>query len=251
MESIQRRFSYLILTFALVSPLISWAQFDLASSAHTDITCNNIDEGITNDGTITLTFDGASSARGKTVVWWKFNGTAFAALTGGSVPTAINNPAGGGNVGATSIQARNLGVGYYYAVITGASGEVETSPTFSITKPDPISLVVNTSATIDPLCIGGTTGQISVTAYGGQGTYSYAVSTSNGSYTYNDADGIFTGLSDASNPTYHFSVQATDGSNVCTYDYAAGGSLSGTDITETLTDPGAITLGTVSSTNAV
>ena len=55
MESIQRRFSYLILTFALVSPLISWAQFDLASSAHTDITCNNIDEGITNDGTITLT----------------------------------------------------------------------------------------------------------------------------------------------------------------------------------------------------
>ena len=130
MESIQRRLSYLILTFALVSPLISWAQFDLASSAHTDITCNNIDEGITNDGTITLTFDAASSARGKTVVWWKFNGTAYAALTGGSVPTAVNNPAGGGNVGATSIQARNLGVGYYYAVITGASGEVETSPTF-------------------------------------------------------------------------------------------------------------------------
>ena len=251
MESIQRRFSYLILIFALVSPSISWAQFDLASSAHTDITCNNIDEGITNDGTITLTFDAASSARGKTVVWWKFNGTAYAALTGGSVPTAVNNPAGGGNVGATSIQARNLGVGYYYAVITGASGEVETSPTFSITKPDPISLVVNTSATIDPLCIGGTTGQISVTAYGGLGTYSYAVSTSNGSYTYNDADGIFTGLSDASNPTYHFSVRATDGSNVCTYDYASGGSLSGTDITETLTDPGAITLGTVSSTNVI
>ena len=251
MESIQRRLSYFILTFALVSPLISWAQFDLASSAHTDITCNNIDEGITNDGTITLTFDAASSARGKTVVWWKFNGTAYAALTGGSVPTAVNNPAGGGNVGGTSIQARNLGVGYYYAVITGASGEVETSPTFSITKPDPISLVVNTSATIDPLCIGGTTGQISVTAYGGLGTYSYAVSTSNGSYTYNDADGIFTGLSDASNPTYHFSVRATDGTNVCTYDYAAGGTLSGTDITETLTDPGAITLGTVSSTNVV
>mgnify|MGYP001326523118 CR=1 FL=1 len=251
MEKIQPRLSYLILTLALMFPLVSWAQFDLASSSHTDITCNNIDEGVTNDGTITLTFDGASSARGKTVVWWKFNGTAFVALGGGDVPTQINNPAGGGNVGATSIQARNLGVGYYYAVITGASGEVETSPTFSISKPDPISLVVNTSATIDPLCIGGSTGQISVTAYGGLGTYSYAISTSNGSYTYNDADGIFPGLSDASNPTYHFSVQATSGSNTCTYDYLAGGSLVGTDITETLTDPPALNLGTVSSTNVV
>ncbi|MAJ51241.1 MAG: hypothetical protein CMB82_06470, partial [Flammeovirgaceae bacterium] len=180
-----------------MSPLRTWAQFDIASSSHTDITCNNIDEGVTNDGTITINFDGASSARGKTIVWWKFNGTAFAALAGGDIPTQINNPAGGGNVGATSIQARNLGVGYYYAVITGASGEVETSPTFSITKPDPISLVVNTSATVDPLCRGGSTGQISVTAYGGLGTYSYAISTSNGSYTYNDADGIFPGLSDA------------------------------------------------------
>ena len=73
-------------------PLVSWAQFDLASSSHTDITCNNIDEGVTNDGTITLNFDGASSARGKTVVWWKFNGTAFVALAGGDVPTQINNP---------------------------------------------------------------------------------------------------------------------------------------------------------------
>ena len=234
-----------------MSPLRTWAQFDIASSSHTDITCNNIDEGVTNDGTITINFDGASSARGKTIVWWKFNGTAFAALAGGDIPTQINNPAGGGNVGATSIQARNLGVGYYYAVITGASGEVETSPTFSITKPDPISLVVNTSATVDPLCRGGSTGQISVTAYGGLGTYSYAISTSNGSYTYNDADGIFPGLSDASNPTYHFSVQATSGSNTCTYDYLAGGSLVGTDITETLTDPPALNLGTVSSTNVV
>ena len=242
MKTTQPHLSYLIFILFFLMSFRSWAAFDIASSSHTDITCNNIDEGTTNDGTITLTFDAASAAEGKTIVWWKHNGTAFVALAGGTI-VEIANPTTVGKVGASSIKAINLGVGSYFAVVTGALGEVEASATFSITKPDAISLLINDSYTIDPLCNGGATGQISAAAYGGQGTYSYAISTSNGSYTYNDPDGIFTGLSDASNPTYHFSVQATDGSNVCTYDYASGGTLSGTDITETLTEPDALVFG--------
>ena len=91
MKTTQPHLSYLIFILFFLMSFRSWAAFDIASSSHTDITCNNIDEGTTNDGTITLTFDAASAAEGKTIVWWKHNGTAFVALAGGTI-VEIANP---------------------------------------------------------------------------------------------------------------------------------------------------------------
>ena len=248
MKSTQSLLLCLIFTLFFLMSLTSWAQFNIITtgaspSSHTDITCNNSSEGNTNDGSITLNFTNTSGET-LTGVVWKNSGSAWSIAyddnTGGTYPDppySNNTP--------TQKAYNNLSTGSYFIVVTGVtSGEVETSTTFVITKPNALSLVINDNASYSPLCFGETNGRISATAYGGAGDYAYgisAVANTGHDYTFDsdDADGLF----DVGIGTYYLSVQATDGSKVCTYDFAT------TERKKILTGPIALTLGTPTATD--
>jgi len=177
MKSTQSHLSYLIFGFLFLMSLTSWGQFDIAStSTHLDISCNGA-----NDGGITL--DLTNGTETKTVSIYQNAGSGWAIFTPTGAQIVVDN-----NV---LKKYQNLPPGSYYMILTGSSGEVETSDTYSIDEPSALSLVQNTGGTFNPLCVGTTDGQITVQAYGGVGTYNYGIQKNGGGITWGDADGIF------------------------------------------------------------
>ena len=226
MKSTQSHLSYLIFGFLFLMSLTSWGQFDIAStSTHLDISCNGA-----NDGGITL--DLTNGTETKTVSIYQNAGSGWAIFTPTGPQIVVDN-----NV---LKKYQNLPPGSYYMILTGSSGEVETSATYSIDEPSAITLVQNTSATFNPTCAGATNGQISISAYGGVGTYDYGIG---GSYTDSDESpvGVFT--KGAGSYTMSVRIQNSNGtSSTCTTTLG----------TITLTDPAALVFnGPVSATDVV
>jgi len=237
MKSTQSHLSYLIFLFALMSSLQGWAQFDIAgTSTHLDIGCNGA-----NDGQITLDFTN-TSPESLTSVVWKNTGSGWQIVFDDNIPD-LTYPTPSYSVNtATQKVYLNLPPASYFIVVTGGtSGEVETSDTYSIDEPSALSLVQNTGGTFNPLCVGTTDGQITVQAYGGVGTYNYGIQKNGGGITWGDADGIF--AVDAGTYTPWVKIINSNGtSSVCSANL-------GSNIT--ITDPVAISLGAVSSTDVV
>ncbi|RYJ42072.1 T9SS type B sorting domain-containing protein [Flavobacterium beibuense] len=107
------------------------------------------------------------------------------------------------SVDGTTYQAsnvfNNLAPGNYTAYVQHANGCIETT-TFTINTLQPIAATA--VATLDVLCKGQSTGEITVTATGGTGTLQYAISPS---YVYGSSN-VFTGL-----PAGTYTVRVTDG----------------------------------------
>ncbi|MDB9883926.1 hypothetical protein OAC66_02340, partial [Cyclobacteriaceae bacterium] len=237
MKSTKSHLSYLIFLFALMSSLQGSAQFDIAgTSTHLDIGCNGA-----NDGQITLDFTN-TSPESLTSVVWKNTGSGWQIVFDDNIPD-LTYPTPSYSVNtATQKVYLNLPPASYFIVVTGGtSGEVETSDTYSIDEPSALSLVQNTGGTFNPLCVGTTDGQITVQAYGGVGTYNYGIQKNGGGITWGDADGIF--AVDAGTYTPWVKIINSNGtSSVCSANL-------GSNIT--ITDPVAISLGAVSSTDVV
>ena len=233
MKSTQHLLSYLIFVFALMSSLQSWAQFDIitagaSASSHKDISCNGKD-----DGMITLNFTNTSPETLNQVVW--------RSTSSGWV--AVPMPTKSVDTNTQKIY-QNLVPGSYFIVVTGAtSGEVETSPSFSIDEPSVLSVVQNTGATFNPLCNGLADGRITVQAYGGVGVYDYGLQKGSGGITYKGAGngGVF--AVGAGGYTPHVKIINSNGtSGTCTA--SMGKSI-------TIGDPSAISLGAVSGNDVV
>ncbi|WP_417352255.1 T9SS type B sorting domain-containing protein [Flavobacterium alkalisoli] len=107
------------------------------------------------------------------------------------------------SVDGTTYQAsnvfNNLAPGNYTAYVQHANGCIETT-TFTINTLQPIAATA--VATLDVLCKGESTGEITVTATGGTGTLQYAISPA---YVYGPSN-VFTGLTAGS-----YTVMVTDG----------------------------------------
>jgi large repetitive protein len=120
------------------------------------------------------------------------------------------------NTGATTQIISGLCVGTYTVTVTDANGCVRTS-TSTITQPPAIT---GTVAVVNPLCNGGATGSITVTASGGTGALQYSLN--GGPY---QASNVFSGLTAG---PYTITVQDANG---CTFTIPA-----------TLTNPPLLTL---------
>ena len=76
--------------------------------------------------------------------------------------------------GSAEQDAEGLSAGMYSVVVTDANGCIITSIEFELEDPDPIELTADVT---DADCAGGSDGEVTLTASGGDGDYTYWIST--------------------------------------------------------------------------